>query len=283
MFDEGISHTSLLVDLAAEANIIQKSGAWYSYGDQRIGQGRENAKLFLRDNPPLMAEVEGKVKELLGVHAAVAPGPPADGGRRVTLAGHHRARARSAPPGHAPGGGRRQPVRRGARGRGCGCRPGARARAWTTSSASGSPRRPTQKRPSAPRSACAGAPLVRAARPRPPAAAQGAPARRGRRGARARHGAGPARRCGLRPRTTSQTRTARGRGPPGSRAICWPWASSASLIDRAIGAEWHEGTDRAGVPRRSPQTRAAQLGNLPRSVKRRRVLAFLARRGFSGR
>src|SRR5213595_3735497 len=69
MFDEGISHTSLLVDLAAEANIIQKSGAWYSYGDQRIGQGRENAKRFLRDNPPLMAEVEVKVKELLGMHA----------------------------------------------------------------------------------------------------------------------------------------------------------------------------------------------------------------------
>ena len=74
MFDEGISHTSLLVDLAAEANIIQKSGAWYSYGDQRIGQGRENAKLFLRDNPPLMAEVEVKVKELLGMHAPVGVG-----------------------------------------------------------------------------------------------------------------------------------------------------------------------------------------------------------------
>src|SRR6187399_1307131 len=60
MFDEGISHTSLLVDLASEAGIIQKSGAWYSYGDQRIGQGRENAKLFLRDNPVLLTEVEGK-------------------------------------------------------------------------------------------------------------------------------------------------------------------------------------------------------------------------------
>jgi recombination protein RecA len=67
LFDEGISHTSLLVDLASEGNIIQKSGAWYSYGDQRIGQGRENAKLFLRDNPQLQAEVEVKVKELLGV------------------------------------------------------------------------------------------------------------------------------------------------------------------------------------------------------------------------
>ncbi len=41
---------ALVVDIAAEANIIQKSGAWYSYGDQRIGQGRENAKLFLKDN-----------------------------------------------------------------------------------------------------------------------------------------------------------------------------------------------------------------------------------------
>lgn len=70
MFDEGISHTSLLVDIASEANIIQKSGAWYSYGDQRIGQGRENAKLFLKDNPALMAEVEGRVKEFLGVRAA---------------------------------------------------------------------------------------------------------------------------------------------------------------------------------------------------------------------
>ena len=66
MFDEGISHTSLVVDIASEANIIQKSGAWYSYGDQRIGQGRENAKLFLRDNQALMTEVEGKVRDFLG-------------------------------------------------------------------------------------------------------------------------------------------------------------------------------------------------------------------------
>ncbi len=69
MFDEGISHSSLLVDIAAEANIIQKSGAWYSYGDQRIGQGRENAKLFLKDNLAMMAEVEVRVKEFLGVKA----------------------------------------------------------------------------------------------------------------------------------------------------------------------------------------------------------------------
>ena len=72
MFDEGISHTSLLVDIASEANIIQKSGAWYSYGDQRIGQGRENAKLFLKDNPAVAAEVEVQVKELLGLKNGAA-------------------------------------------------------------------------------------------------------------------------------------------------------------------------------------------------------------------
>ena len=77
MFDEGISHAGLVVDLAAEANIIQKSGAWYSYGDQRIGQGRENAKLFLRDNQDLMTQVEERVKEFLGVRST--NGIPDDG------------------------------------------------------------------------------------------------------------------------------------------------------------------------------------------------------------
>jgi recombination protein RecA len=67
MYAEGISHTSLLVDIGAESGIIEKSGAWYSYGDQRIGQGRENAKLFLKDNPKVMAEIEEKVKLVLGV------------------------------------------------------------------------------------------------------------------------------------------------------------------------------------------------------------------------
>ncbi len=72
MFDEGISHAALLVDLAAEMGVIVKSGAWYAYNDQRIGQGRENTKLFLKDNPPLMAEIEAKVKDGLGMKA-VAP------------------------------------------------------------------------------------------------------------------------------------------------------------------------------------------------------------------
>src|SRR4026208_1604021 len=79
MFDEGISHSGLVVDLATEAKIMQKSGAWYSYGEQRIGQGRENAKLFLKDNAALMTEVEGRVKEFLGVRAAnVLPADDSD-------------------------------------------------------------------------------------------------------------------------------------------------------------------------------------------------------------
>src|SRR5947207_2651815 len=71
MFDEGISHESLLVDIAAEAGIIEKAGAWYAYGKERIGQGRENAKLYLKDHPDLAVEVEAKVKEHLGVKSVV--------------------------------------------------------------------------------------------------------------------------------------------------------------------------------------------------------------------
>ena len=70
MHAEGISHTSLLVDIGAESGIIEKSGAWYSYGSQRIGQGRENAKMYLKDNPVLLSEIEAKVKEVLGIRGA---------------------------------------------------------------------------------------------------------------------------------------------------------------------------------------------------------------------
>jgi recombination protein RecA len=75
MYAEGISHASLVLDIAAEAGIIEKSGAWYSYKTQRIGQGRENAKMYLKDNPVLMAEVEEQVKGVLGINAMVAEQP----------------------------------------------------------------------------------------------------------------------------------------------------------------------------------------------------------------
>jgi len=72
MYAEGISHSGLLVDIGAESNIIEKSGAWYSFNGQRIGQGRENAKLFLKDNPAIAADIEEKVKVVLGIRPVQA-------------------------------------------------------------------------------------------------------------------------------------------------------------------------------------------------------------------
>lgn len=62
VYGEGISRAGDILDLAVEQGIIDKSGAWYSYGDERIGQGRENAKEFLQDHPEMMAELDRKVR-----------------------------------------------------------------------------------------------------------------------------------------------------------------------------------------------------------------------------
>ena len=72
MYGQGISRTGCLVDLGVDLDILQKSGAWFSYGDVRIGQGREKAKEFLRDNPEVAAEVEAKIRELT-VNKLMAP------------------------------------------------------------------------------------------------------------------------------------------------------------------------------------------------------------------
>jgi len=77
MYAEGISHTSLLVDIGAESGIIEKSGAWYSYKGQKIGQGRENAKLYLKDNTAMMLEIEEQVKGVLGM-TKLAEGEPVE-------------------------------------------------------------------------------------------------------------------------------------------------------------------------------------------------------------
>jgi recombination protein RecA len=66
MYNEGISHHGLLVDLGVEHDIVQKSGAWFSYGDTRLGQGRENSKQFLKESPDLTIEIEARVREALG-------------------------------------------------------------------------------------------------------------------------------------------------------------------------------------------------------------------------
>ncbi|EXJ22684.1 RecA protein [Alkalibacterium sp. AK22] len=67
MYGEGISQVGEIVDMGADADIITKAGAWYSYGDERIGQGRENAKQYLIEHPELRAEVEKKVRVAYGI------------------------------------------------------------------------------------------------------------------------------------------------------------------------------------------------------------------------
>ena len=65
IYGEGISREGSLLDLAVARKIVQKTGAWFSYGDLRIGQGRENARNFLKDNPELAAEIETKLRDAL--------------------------------------------------------------------------------------------------------------------------------------------------------------------------------------------------------------------------
>jgi recombination protein RecA len=72
MYGEGISKVGELVDLGVEFDILQKSGSWYSYGDTKLGQGRESVKDLLRDNPELAEEVELKIKaKIFGLEEAV--------------------------------------------------------------------------------------------------------------------------------------------------------------------------------------------------------------------
>lgn len=81
MFGEGISREGSIVDIGAELDIIQKSGAWYSFGDERLGQGKENAKLYLKEHPAVATEIDRQIREAVLVKATViAPTPqePAD-------------------------------------------------------------------------------------------------------------------------------------------------------------------------------------------------------------
>jgi recombination protein RecA len=69
MYGEGVSKTGELIDLGVKANVVEKSGSWFSYDSQRIGQGRENAKQFLKDNPDVAAKIEAQVRQNSGVVA----------------------------------------------------------------------------------------------------------------------------------------------------------------------------------------------------------------------
>ena len=72
MFGEGISKVGDILDLAADNGIINKSGAWYAYDGNKIGQGRENAKQYLKDNPAICDEVEQKVRTHFNLEGALA-------------------------------------------------------------------------------------------------------------------------------------------------------------------------------------------------------------------
>ncbi|RBQ30101.1 recombinase RecA [Aliarcobacter vitoriensis] len=74
MFGEGISKTGEIVDYGVKLDIIDKAGSWFSYGDTKIGQGRENAKVFLKDNPEISKEIEDKILNSMGVNDAIITG-----------------------------------------------------------------------------------------------------------------------------------------------------------------------------------------------------------------
>ena len=69
LYGEGISKEGDLIDVAAERNILEKSGSWFSYGGERIGQGRENARQFLRDNPDVRKKLDGEVRKAMNLQA----------------------------------------------------------------------------------------------------------------------------------------------------------------------------------------------------------------------
>jgi recombination protein RecA len=73
LYGEGISRHGEILDLGAEHNVVEKSGAWYSYGGERIGQGKDNAREFLREHPEMALEIENRIREKLGVSGRAAP------------------------------------------------------------------------------------------------------------------------------------------------------------------------------------------------------------------
>jgi len=94
MYGEGISHEGDLIDLGVARNLVEKSGAWFSYKTERIGQGRENAKQYLKDNKDLCAKLEAELRKELGLHGGAVPDPP--------TATHEQKQAATAAQGKAP-------------------------------------------------------------------------------------------------------------------------------------------------------------------------------------
>ena len=85
MYGEGISKTGEILDLGVKAGVVEKSGSWFSYGDERIGQGRENAKTFLKDHPDVSTSIEDKIRAAHGLDFSVAPEAGEDDGDLVEM------------------------------------------------------------------------------------------------------------------------------------------------------------------------------------------------------
>lgn len=68
MFGEGISRLGEIIDYGVKLDIIDKSGAWFSYQDKKLAQGKENSKIFLKENPKIADEIEAKIKEQIGAN-----------------------------------------------------------------------------------------------------------------------------------------------------------------------------------------------------------------------
>ena len=78
LYGEGISREGELIDMGSDQRIVEKSGAWYSYGGERIGQGKDNARQYLKDNPTVAKEIEDKIRTALGANKASASAAPAE-------------------------------------------------------------------------------------------------------------------------------------------------------------------------------------------------------------
>ena len=76
MFGEGISRTGDVLDLGVEIGVVEKSGAWYSYQGERIGQGRENARTYLKEHPEMLERMEAQVLEKKGLSRSATPPTP---------------------------------------------------------------------------------------------------------------------------------------------------------------------------------------------------------------
>ena len=78
LYGQGISKEGELIDMGIKANVVEKSGSWFAYKDQRIGQGKENARQFMKDNPKVAADIEAAIRAKASAVAAALEGPPSD-------------------------------------------------------------------------------------------------------------------------------------------------------------------------------------------------------------